>query len=136
MSIILEKINKEIIMAMKAKNGFRNTALKMIKCDLQNNVKEGTPRTELDVVGSYFKKLAKNLDLYKDEVALEKLNSELQIVKEFLPKELSTEELETLIDKHLSLNNFGQIMKAVKSEVDGVFDGKLVSALIKSKLES
>jgi len=131
---LTNKIGKEIVAAMKEKNKFRLMALKMIKTELLNNQKEKKPRKDIEVVASYYKKLAKNLDIYKEEVALDNLKKELVIIKEFMPKELSREELESLIEKHLELGNFGQIMKAVKEEVAGVFDGKLVSEIIKGKL--
>ena len=65
---------------------------------------------------------------------LELTDEEISIIEEFIPKALSEEELSALVDKHISIGNVGLIMKAVKEEIAGPFDGKLLSTLIKSKL--
>lgn len=130
---VLEKINEEIKNAMRSKDSFRLNALKYIKSLLQNNSIDKSTTTELDVVMGHHKKMLKSTELYKDK-ALEDLKKEISIIEEFLPKALSENELSQLIDKHISLGNMGSIMKALKEEISGPFDGKLVSALIKSKL--
>lgn len=133
--ILLKKINKEIICSMKEKNKFRLSVLKLIKNELQNNLKLQSVLEETTVVSSYYKKLSKSLDMYKEEAALNNLKEELSIIKEFMPKELSREDLENLVDKYKNLNNFGKIMKSVREEVSGLFDGALVSKIIKERME-
>lgn len=130
---VLEKINEEIKNAMRSKDSFRLNALKYIKSLIQNNNIDKSTSSELDVVMGHHKKMVKATEMYKDK-ALEDLKKEISIIEEFLPKSLSEDEISQLVDKHISLGNMGAIMKALKEEITGPFDGKLVSALIKSKL--
>jgi len=131
--LVQEKINQEIKDAMKSKDRFRLNTLKYIKSLLQNNAISEKPIPELDIIMSHHKKMSKTLELYKGQSLLD-LQKEISIIEEFIPKAMSPEELSNLIDKHISLGNMGEVMKAVKAEVAGPFDGQLVSALIKSKL--
>jgi len=131
---VQERINQEIKLAMKSRDKFRLNSLKYIKSLLQNNSISAEPISELDIVISHHKKMFKSLDYYKDQ-ALEDLRNELIIIEEFIPKAMSEEEIVLLVDKHLSLGNIGAVMKAVKAEIVGPFDGKQVSSLIKSKLK-
>ncbi len=130
---ILEKLNQEIKQAMKNKDSFRITSLRYIKALMQNNSFSKFPTTEQNILLSHLKKMQSNLEFYEGS-SLENLKKEILIIKEFLPKAMTSEEILSLIDKHLSLGNFSSIMKAVKEEIKGPFDGKLVSELIKSKL--
>ena len=129
----LLKVNAEIKSAMKSRDKFRLQALKYIKSLLQNNSITPKPILELDVVMSHHKKMVKALDTYKDQ-ALEDLKKEIVIIEEFIPKAMSEEEISALVDKHISLGNMGAVIKAVKADIMGPFDGKLVSTLVKSKL--
>lgn len=130
---VQEKVNQEIKAAMKSRDRFRLSSLKYIKSLLQNNSITAKPISDLDIVMSHHKKMSKALEHYKDQ-ALEDLKNEIVIIEEFIPKAMSSEEIASLVDKHLPLGNMGAVMKAVKAEIVGPFDGKLVSTLIKSKL--
>lgn len=130
---ILEKLNQEIKLSMKNKESFRLNSLRYMKALLQNNSLCKTPLSEENIILSHLKKMQNNLELYEG-ASLEDLKKEITIIQEFLPKSMSLEEISLLIDKHISLGNFGSIMKAVKEEVTGSFDGKLVSEMIKSKI--
>ena len=130
---VQEKVNQEIKVAMKSKDRFRLNSLKYIKSLLQNNSITAKPVSDLEIVMGHHKKMSKTLDLYKDQALLD-LKKEIIIIEEFIPKAMSEEEIGALVDKHASLGNMGAVMKAVKAEIVGPFDGKLVSSLVKSKL--
>ena len=63
-------------------------------------------------------------------------NTEAVILNEYLPKMLNNDELyiliEDLIDK--GINNIGAIMKELKSNYNGLYDGKRASEIIKELL--
>ena len=130
---MLIKINEEIKSAMKARDKFRLDALKYIKSRIEDKNFRSPSKSDLDAIIEHHKTLAKSQEFFNGE-DLVNLEKELNIIKEFMPKLLSQEEYEALVDKHLSLGNMGSIMKAVKEEVEGSFDGKLVSQLIKERL--
>ena len=137
-----EKINDEVIKALKAKETFRLNILKLIKAELLTNKKEAHPRPEDEVIAGFYKKIAKNLEIpdikTKNSAFYETTLKELEIIKEFMPKSLSEGDLKALITKHLSLGNMGAIMKAVKDEIaatGALFDGKMASALVNQLLK-
>jgi len=76
------------------------------------------------------------LDLVKKEEA------ELKIVQEFLPAQLSDEEVETLIKKAIdktgavSVKNMGKVMKILMPQITGRADGKAAGEKIKAFLSS
>lgn len=64
--------------------------------------------------------------------------AKLEVIKGFLPAEMSDEDLKSVVEKTLATiedkSNFGLVMKAVMAEVKGKADGKRVSAAVKSVL--
>ena len=136
------KIHEEVIKALKDKNTFRMGVLKLVKAELLNNKNEPKPRPEEEIIAGFYKKIAKNLEIpdiqAKSPEFYEKTQKELEIIKEFMPKSLTEEELKSIITKHLSLGNMGAIMKAVKDEIaatGALFDGKTVSSLVNQMLK-
>lgn len=137
-----EKINDEVIKALKAKETFRLNILKLIKAELLTNKKEAKPRSEDEVIAGFYKKIAKNLEIpdiqNKHPEFYEQTKKELEIIKEFMQKSLSEGELKDIITKHLSLGSMGAIMKAVKDEIaatGALFDGKMASSLVNQILK-
>jgi uncharacterized protein YqeY len=67
---------------------------------------------------------------------------ELEIMKAYLPAEMSADAIKALIDAVLkemgavSMKDMGGVMKAVREKTGGRADGKLVSELVKEKLAS
>lgn len=127
------KINEEIKTAMKARDKFRLDALRYIKSKIEDKDFHSPNKSDLDAVIEHHKTMVK-LQVHFAGDRLATLGKELRIIEEFMPKSLTQEEYEVLVDKHIALDNMGQIMSAVKAEVEGSFNGKLVSSLIKGKL--
>ncbi|MGK2929726.1 MAG: GatB/YqeY domain-containing protein [Acidimicrobiales bacterium] len=75
----------------------------------------------------------------RDEQAEREL-AEKEILERYLPKGLDDDELTAIVDGTLATGGFsepsqmGQAMKAVMAEVAGRADGKVVSAMVKSRL--
>ncbi|MBI2011087.1 MAG: GatB/YqeY domain-containing protein [Candidatus Colwellbacteria bacterium] len=66
----------------------------------------------------------------------EKEAKELEIIKSYLPAELTPAEIEAIINKVISAGSgsFGEVMKEVMGQVSGRADSKTVSELVKQKL--
>jgi uncharacterized protein YqeY len=63
--------------------------------------------------------------------------AELVILQAYLPKQLSSVEVEQAVDRIMSssgLKEFGPLMKAVMAELKGRADGQMITDLIKKKL--
>lgn len=67
---------------------------------------------------------------------------EKQVLLSYLPTQMTEDELSVAIDKIVADNGFdsakqmGLVMKELKAQYDGQFDGKVASGLVKSKLTS
>jgi len=69
---------------------------------------------------------------------IRKAKLEISTLQEFLPAQLTIEEIEALVDEVLSASSekrsFGLVMKEVMSKVANRADGAQVSAIVKQKL--
>lgn len=101
----------------------------------------GREVTEQEVI-AVIKKFIKNLDEtiryagdYRDAVAADKAWAEKTILEQFLPKQLSEAEIRVLISDFLDAGekrpNMGEIMKYMKTNYEGLYDGVLVSKIAK-----
>lgn len=81
--------------------------------------------------------LATTEQLHNQEL---QLTDELEILERFLPKQLSLDELNTVVEgiiaelKPSSIKDMGKVMKVLKERYDGAYDGALASNMIKIKL--
>ena len=144
MSDFNEKITNDLKTAMKSKDKLRVSVLRMIMAEIKVAEKSGKEFNHIDVVNSYAKKLKKSIDEYKKLGADENvtsLESELKIAQEFLPEQMSAEELNKIIGKIITENNFtmkdmGKIMRSVMDKYGDVADGKQVQEIVKGILNS
>ena len=78
----------------------------------------------------------------KREDLAKKEENEIEIISKFLPKQLSKEEINIIIDATISscgassMKDMGLVVKLIKSEYNGKMDFGNVSKIIKSKLSN
>lgn len=145
-----EKINEDLKNAMKSKDTFKLSVLRMLKSALQ--LEQISKKHELDdnEIAAVLKKQVKvrkdSLEEYKkydkaDEVA--KLEEEISVLSAYLPEELTEEEIEKIVlsaideIKPTSMKDMGLVMKKVNELLVGKnADMSLVSKLVKEKIMS
>ena len=91
---------------------------------IQKMVKQGTDTARI------YKEQGRD-DLYKEE------SEQLDVLKEYLPKQLTEDEISKEIDKVMSetgLNQIGPLMKELNKRLAGRADGKTISNILKTKL--
>lgn len=155
--MIKDNLQKQITEAMKARDEVRLSTLRMLSSALHNAEieKRGelSEEEELTVVRKESKKRKDAIEalqqaqgkLTPEQAAsaqekLRKEEEELRILQEFLPQELSDEELSILVDKAIAMNNagsiedIGRVMSSAVELVQGRADGKRVSEMVKQKL--
>jgi uncharacterized protein len=82
--------------------------------------------------------LAKSQNDHSEQVAQSELA--IKVIEEFLPKQLSREEIETIVKAAIaqtgatSGKEMGKVMGVVQPQTKGVADGKLVSEIVKTML--
>lgn len=135
---MFDKISQDIKDAMKAKDAAKLEVLRMLKSRLLENKTSKQPKPEMDVVIGYFKMLKDSAEMYpQGSEQKEKVLSEMEQIKPYMPVQLEETEVEHLIKGILENNpesNFGQVMKELSPKIKGKFDGKKASELVKSAL--
>ena len=135
-----DRITKELKNAMKSQDKLRMSVLRMLLADITNMEKSGKDFECTDVVKGYAKKLGKTIEEYKRLNVQDRVNScieELAIVEEFLPKQMSDEELERVVTEIIESEkpkDIGSAMKIVMSKYKDVVDGKKVQTLVRNML--
>lgn len=143
-----EKINEDLKNAMKEKDTFKLSVLRMLKSALQ--LEQIAKKHELDdnEISAVLKKQVKvrkdSLEEYKkyDKAELvESLEKEIAILDAYLPEEMSESEItkvvEAVIDevKPTGMKDMGIVMKKVNEQLIGKnADMSLVSKLVKEKI--
>ena len=136
---MLDQINADIKNAMKAKEKVKLQTLRYIKSMLTENATSKKPIAEMEVVIKHHKKLKEAIAMYPDghEMKIQAEN-EIKIVEEYLPKQMTEEEVTDLIEKiiaDLDSPNMGGVMKELSPQIKGKFDGKKASQLVIAKLK-
>lgn len=142
-----EKINNDLKEAMKSKDSFRLSVIRMVKGAMQ--LAKPNPRDELtddDVITVISKQIKMRNDSIKEFEAagrsdlVEQNKKEIEILNTYMPKQLSEEELTEIIDKVFeevkptSQKDMGLIMKNISPLVKGKADMSLVNKLVKERL--
>lgn len=142
-----ERINNDLKEAMKSKDSFRLSVIRMVKGAMQ--LAKPNPREELtddDVITVISKQIKMRNDSIKEFEAagrsdlVEQNKKEIEILNTYMPKQLSEEELTEIIDKVFeevkptSQKDMGLIMKNILPLVKGKADMSLVNKLVKERL--
>lgn len=145
---LLDTIQKEMAVAMKAKEEGRLGALRMIKTALQkqqiDSMKPLDESAEMQVMNMLLKQRREAADLFRkgarEELAV-KEEAEARIIESYLPSAPSPAELEQAVAAAMtelgatSQKQMGAVMKAVQAKLAGKrVDGKALSELVKAKL--
>ncbi|UTA67530.1 GatB/YqeY domain-containing protein [Emticicia sp. 21SJ11W-3] len=143
------EIDAQIKAAMLARDQVRLMALRDIKkVILLEETKEGktgelTPDEELKLLTKAAKQRKDSADIYRQQNRpdlLDKELAELAIIEEFLPKQLSEDELKAKLQEIIAKvgasgpSDMGKVMGAATKELAGLADGKAISATVKSLL--
>lgn len=142
---VKERVTEDLKTAMKAQNKLRTSVLRMILADIKIADTSGKPKDQIDYVDvacGYCKKLYKTREEYERLNLPEKvkeLNGEIAIVEEYLPKQLSEDEIRKIVKETVETNKFtvkemGMAMKQIMSKHGGVVDGKRVQVILKEML--
>ena len=139
---LLTRLTEDMKTALKAGQKDRLGVIRMLLSDVKNiDLMPNKPTAE-QVVEAYAKKLKKGVEEYEklnkpDEVA--KLQSEIAVVEEYLPKKASTADTEKLVDEFVSKNtftekDFGRAMGAFMKAHGSAVDAGQANQLLKRKL--
>jgi uncharacterized protein YqeY len=146
MSIKKELMN-DLKSAMKNKNKLKKSVITMLRAEIkQIEVDERTEVDDekiLDIIASQIKTKRKALEDFKTaerEDLIEETEKEIEILKEYLPEQLSDEALTAIIEETIetvgaeSMKDMGAVMGKVVPQVKGKAESSKVAAIVKEKL--
>ena len=143
----INKLDEMYKQAFKEKKEAAVLTLRSLKAEIKNKEiekkKELTEEEIIKVVKTEIKKRQDAIEQYEkgDRPELAKKEAEeSKILEQFLPEQMSDEELEkivkTVVEKNLDFGpNFGKIMGEVMKEVGDKADGSKVSQMVKKILD-
>lgn len=141
---LADQLQQEIKSAMLAKDAERLNALRLLKSAIGyvQIEKKTDALSDADFIAIVQREVKKRRDSAEQfttggraELAA-KENAEIAILETFLPKQLSAEELESLVRATIqevgatNKKQMGAVMKAVQAKVAGRADGKTISGIV------
>jgi uncharacterized protein YqeY len=144
-----QKINDGIKTAMLARDKVRLESLRAVKAAIllaktSENAKDLDEAAEIKMLQKLVKQRRETAEIYtsnnRQELADKEL-SEAAIIEEFLPKQLSAEEIESAVKSVIeatganSVKDMGKVMGIASKQLAGKADGKLIADLVKKLLQ-
>ena len=144
---MLEKFQQDMIKAMKEKNKEELSVLRIAKGAMDkiriDQKKEVDDQLLIEVIAKEIKSRNDSIAEFKKggrEDLVSKTENEINILKRYLPEQLSEEEVDKIIDEAFvelapqGMKDMGKVMSMVSPKVKGCFDMGVVSSKIKSRL--
>lgn len=145
--MLKEKLLEDLKDAMKTKNVNKKNAVQMVRTAiLQIEKDKGIEVSDEQILGIVVKEVKTRKDAIAEyeqanrEDLIEKANEEIKALEEYLPKQLTDEELVTEVKKVIeklnatSMKDMGPVMKEAKATIGAQADGKRINEVVKSLL--
>lgn len=143
-----ERINNDLKDALKSGDKIRLQTIRSIRATIIEFEKSGTDKEldeaeEIKLLSTAAKKRKESIDQFRkggreDLASVEE--TELKVIMEYLPKQLTPEEIEVELRK-IAVNigasaksDFGKLMSSAMKELKGKADGRLVKELVEKVL--
>ncbi len=149
---MIDKIIKDLQEAQKAKDALKVSTLRLLLGEIKNFeiAKQGTSykannQEIASVISRQVKQRKESIEQFKSggrKDLVEKETKELKILENYLPQQLSEEEIQKLADAKIketgatSISDMGKVMAALSGELKGKADMSVVSSLVKRLLGS
>ncbi len=145
---LLTRLNTDMKQAMKDRNKDVLAVIRMVKASLQNeSIKLGKSELsedeELTILSRELKQRKDSLQEFKSagrEDLVKKLEDEINILQEYMPTQLTDDELEAIVQVTISevgatsKKDMGKVMSAIMPKVKGKADGAKINQLVQKHL--
>ncbi|MEW5772092.1 MAG: GatB/YqeY domain-containing protein [Thermodesulfobacteriota bacterium] len=146
---LADRIEKDFIIAYKAKDELSVSVLRMLKTAVKNRqvelMRPPTDEEVLAVVAKQVKQRQESVEQFtaagRSDLAAKEA-AEKAVLESYLPARLSDEELTALVEEAVAasgaagMKDMGKVMQLVMVKAAGRADGKLLSQLVKSRLSA
>ena len=145
-----EKINKDLVVAMKAKDEVALRSIRAIKSAILLAKTDGSGKAidetmEVQMIQRLLKTRQDSLDIYvknnRPELAAKELE-EIEVIKRYLPEMLEGAELEAVLKAIIaevgasSPKDMGKVMGVASQKLAGKAEGRAISSMVKNLLGS
>lgn len=142
-----EELLKELKESMKNKDELRKNTITMLRSAILQVEKDSQKELNDDeiivIISKEVKKRRDSIQDYKkaqrDDI-VQDLNKEIEILSKYLPKQLTEDEIKTLVEEAIKESDaqgqkdMGKVMQILRPKTAGKADGKIVSEIVKEKL--
>ena len=143
-----EQLFADLKTAMKEKDTLKKDTVQLIRSGILQYEKDNKVELDdegvLDIISKQLKSRRDSLPDYEKsgrEDLIEKLNKEIEILLNYLPEQLSEDEIQKIVEEAIvetaaaSVKEMGKVMGIVNPKVKGRADMKVVGALVKKLLQ-
>ncbi len=145
-----DKIYEDYVKAMKDRDSARSSALSFLRAKIKDvRIEKRIEKVEdIDVVSVIKRQIKQRQDSIEQFKAasrqelVDKETFELNLLKSYLPQELSEDEIRKIVSEVIaetqasSIKDMGKVMKAVGEKIAGRADNRVVSELVKKGLSA
>jgi uncharacterized protein YqeY len=147
--MLTDRIHEDYKQAMKSKDALRVSTLSFLRAQIKYALIDAK-QDQLDdpaviaVIKKQVKQRQDSIAQYEGadrQDLADKEKAELAILRAYLPREMTEEQLQSIIREAAAetgaggVNDMGKVMKAVQVKVEGRADNKLVSVLVRKTLQ-
>ena len=145
--MLKEKLLEDMKTSMREKNVTRKNVIQMVRAAILQVEKDKQIELNddqiLEIIAKESKKRKDSLADYEKsgrEDIINQIKEEIQILSEYLPKELTKEEIEKIVDEIITnlgattIKDMGPVMKEAKAKIGPAADGKTINEIVKQKL--
>lgn len=146
--MLKEKLLEDLKECMKTKNTTRKNVIQMVRAAILQVEKDKQISLDdnqiIDIIAKESKKRKDSLSDYEKsgrEDLINEIKEEIEILAEYLPKQLSVKEIEEIVKQVISEENatsmkdMGKVMKASKERIGAASDGKTINEVVKKLLQ-
>jgi uncharacterized protein len=145
---LAEKIQSDIVTAMKARDDFRLSVLRMVKAAIQlkevEKIRKLDDNESIQLLQTILKQRKESIEQFtkggRPELAA-KESKEAAIIEQYLPAAASPAEMDAAVTKAIaetgaaSIKQMGAVVKSAKAQLEGkTVDGKALSDLVRDRL--
>ena len=145
--MLKEKLLEDLKNCMKDKNVVRKNVVQMVRAAILQGEKDKQITLDdnqiIEIIAKESKKRKDSLVDYEKsgrEDLINEIKEEISVLAEYLPKQLSTEEVEQIVaevikeENATSMKDMGKVMKAAKEKIGAASDGKTINEAVKKLL--
>ena len=147
--MLKEKLLEDLKESMKGKNVIRKNVVQMVRAAILQIEKdkkiEVSDSQKVEIIAKEAKKRKDALEDYQKsgrEDLIEQMNQEIKILNEYLPKQLTEEELTQKMQEIItelgatSIKDIGAVMKKAKETIGAAANGKAINEVAKKILNN